>query len=101
MIDLKTQVLIIGGGVTGTGIARDLSLRGVDCVLVEKRDINSGASGSNHGLLHSGARYDSNDLNAARECQEENRRETHPHKLQVIPKNFAFHTRAAKFQYES
>ena len=54
---LNTQVLIIGGGVTGTGIARDLALRGVKCILAEYRDINAGASGGNHGLLHSGARY--------------------------------------------
>lgn len=68
---MKTQVLIIGGGITGTGLARDLALRGVQCILVEKADINAGASGSNHGLLHSGARYVSNDPSAAKECREE------------------------------
>jgi len=67
----KTQVLIIGGGITGTGLARDLALRGVQSVLVEQYDINAGASGSNHGLLHSGARYVANDPSAARECKEE------------------------------
>lgn len=64
----KTQVLIIGGGATGTGLARDLSLRGVSCVVVEKKDLNAGASGGNHGLLHSGARYVASDPEAAREC---------------------------------
>jgi glycerol-3-phosphate dehydrogenase len=54
---ISTQVLIIGGGVTGSGLARDLALRGVRCLLVEKQDVNAGASGGNHGLLHSGARY--------------------------------------------
>ena len=68
---MKTQVLIIGGGVTGTGLARDLAMRGVSCVLAEKRDINAGASGGNHGLLHSGARYVSSDKDAAVECREE------------------------------
>jgi glycerol-3-phosphate dehydrogenase len=68
---LKTQVLIIGGGATGTGLARDLALRGVDCLLVEKKDINAGASGGNHGLLHSGARYVASDPEAARECRQE------------------------------
>ena len=53
---METQVLIIGGGVTGAGLLRDLALRGVDCLLAEKADINAGASGGNHGLLHSGAR---------------------------------------------
>ncbi|MFZ5572581.1 MAG: anaerobic glycerol-3-phosphate dehydrogenase subunit GlpA [Thermodesulfobacteriota bacterium] len=68
---LETQVLIIGGGATGTGLARDLALRGVHCVLAEKEDINAGASGANHGLLHSGARYVASDIEAARECRTE------------------------------
>jgi len=68
---LETQVLIIGGGITGVGLARDLALRGVHSVLVEKRDIAAGASGANHGLLHSGARYVRSDPSAAVECREE------------------------------
>ncbi len=68
---LNTQVLIIGGGATGTGIARDLALRGIQCILVEQDDINAGASGANHGLLHSGARYVSSDPDSAKECREE------------------------------
>ncbi len=68
---MNTQVLIIGGGATGTGIARDLALRGVQCMLVEKGDINAGTSGANHGLLHSGARYVSSDQGSATECREE------------------------------
>ncbi|MEA2040245.1 MAG: anaerobic glycerol-3-phosphate dehydrogenase subunit A [Thermodesulfobacteriota bacterium] len=71
-LKFQTQVLIVGGGATGTGLARDLALRGVHCILAEKGDINAGASGSNHGLLHSGARYVSTDPAVARECREEN-----------------------------
>jgi glycerol-3-phosphate dehydrogenase len=70
---LDTQVLIIGGGATGTAVARDLALRGVACVVVERDDINTGASGRNHGLLHSGARYVANDAEAAAQCQTEGR----------------------------
>ena len=69
---MRTQALIIGGGVTGTGLARDLALRGVKVLLVEQRDINAGASGRNHGLLHSGGRYVSTDPAAAKECHQEN-----------------------------
>ena len=69
---MDTQVLIIGGGVTGTGLARDLALRGIECVLAEKQDLNAGASGGNHGLLHSGARYIASDPAAAAECRREN-----------------------------
>ncbi len=70
---LQTRVLIIGGGITGAGLARDLAMRGVDAVLVERKDLNAGASGANHGLLHSGARYVSDDPANARECYAENR----------------------------
>lgn len=70
---VKTRVLVIGGGATGTGVARDLALRGIDCLLVERRDITAGASGANHGLLHSGARYVSSDPVSASECAREGR----------------------------
>jgi glycerol-3-phosphate dehydrogenase len=69
---LETEVLIIGAGVTGTGLARDLALRGIPSIVVEKRDVNAGASGGNHGLLHSGARYVTTDPIAAHECHLEN-----------------------------
>ena len=68
---MQTQVLIIGAGITGTGLARDLALRGIASIVVDRGDFNSGASGSNHGLLHSGARYVAADPEAARECREE------------------------------
>ncbi|MFU8769078.1 MAG: anaerobic glycerol-3-phosphate dehydrogenase subunit A [Desulfotignum sp.] len=68
---MEVQVLIVGGGATGTGIARDLALRGVTSLVVEKSDINAGASGGNHGLLHSGARYVFNDAHSAKECRSE------------------------------
>ncbi|CAK7012460.1 MAG: Anaerobic glycerol-3-phosphate dehydrogenase subunit A [Desulfovibrio sp.] len=67
----KTDVLVIGGGATGAGIARDLALRGVSCIVADWRDLAAGASGGNHGLLHSGARYVKSDGEAAAECREE------------------------------
>lgn len=78
---LQSEVLIIGGGATGVGLMRDLSLRGIPCLLIEKGDFCSGASGRNHGLLHSGARYVVSDPEAARECIAENRilRKIAPH----------------------
>jgi glycerol-3-phosphate dehydrogenase len=69
---LQTQVLIVGAGVTGAGLARDLALRGVSAIILEKGDFNAGASGANHGLLHSGARYVESDPAAACECRREN-----------------------------
>ncbi len=70
---IETDVIIIGGGATGAGTARDLSMRGVRCVLIEKNDIASGATGRNHGLLHSGARYAVKDHESAHECIRENK----------------------------
>ena len=78
---IQTEVLIIGGGVTGVGISRDLALRGIPSVLIEKGDLASGASGRNHGLFHSGGRYAVSDPEAARECIGEKRhlRKIAPH----------------------
>nr|WP_318384131.1 anaerobic glycerol-3-phosphate dehydrogenase subunit A [uncultured Enterobacter sp.] len=66
------DVIIIGGGATGAGIARDCALRGLRVVLLERHDIATGATGRNHGLLHSGARYAVTDQESARECISEN-----------------------------
>lgn len=66
------DVIIIGGGATGAGIARDCALRGLRAVLLERHDIATGATGRNHGLLHSGARYAVTDNESARECIAEN-----------------------------
>ncbi|QIZ48790.1 anaerobic glycerol-3-phosphate dehydrogenase subunit A [Dickeya zeae] len=68
----ETDVVIIGGGATGAGTARDCALRGLRCLLLERHDIATGATGRNHGLLHSGARYAVTDAESARECIEEN-----------------------------
>jgi glycerol-3-phosphate dehydrogenase len=72
-MDSRPDVLVIGGGATGTGIARDLALRGVDVTLVDRDGVAAGTSGRSHGLLHSGARYAEADGPEARACLEENR----------------------------
>jgi glycerol-3-phosphate dehydrogenase len=72
MQKINTEILVIGGGATGVGVARDLAMRGFKITLVEKGDLTHGTTGRYHGLLHSGARYAVRDLHAARECIEEN-----------------------------
>jgi glycerol-3-phosphate dehydrogenase len=69
---IQTDILVIGGGATGTGVLRDLAMRGFRCVLVERRDLSYGTTGRFHGLLHSGCRYVVKDPNTAKECYEEN-----------------------------
>jgi glycerol-3-phosphate dehydrogenase len=71
-VDLTVQALVIGGGATGTAVARDLAMRGISVCLLERDDLASGTTGHYHGLLHSGARYVTNDPVTARECAEEN-----------------------------
>lgn len=51
------DVIILGGGVNGAGIARDCALRGLRVLLVEKNDLAKGASGANTGMIHGGIRY--------------------------------------------
>ncbi|MCI0521738.1 MAG: anaerobic glycerol-3-phosphate dehydrogenase subunit A [Chloroflexi bacterium] len=72
MRTLQTEILVIGGGATGTGVLRDLAMRGFRALLVEKADLAYGTTGRFHGLLHSGARYAVKDSQAAHECILEN-----------------------------
>lgn len=50
-------ICIIGGGITGAGIARDAALRGLKTILVEKADFGSGTSSKSSKLVHGGFRY--------------------------------------------
>ena len=67
-----TDVLVIGGGMTGAGVLRDLAMRGIRAILIERGDLASGTTGRYHGLLHSGGRYVIKDPVSARDCATEN-----------------------------
>ncbi|WP_123534328.1 anaerobic glycerol-3-phosphate dehydrogenase subunit GlpA [Halosimplex salinum] len=67
------HIAVVGGGSTGTGVARDLAMRGFDVTLVEQGNLTHGTTGRMHGLLHSGGRYAVSDQASATECIEENR----------------------------
>jgi len=51
------DVLVIGGGITGAGVARDAALRGLSVALVEKDDFASGTSSKTSRMVHGGLRY--------------------------------------------
>ena len=51
------DVIILGGGVNGTGTARDCAMRGLRVLLLEKADYGVGASGNSSGMIHGGIRY--------------------------------------------
>jgi glycerol-3-phosphate dehydrogenase len=51
------DVLVIGGGITGCGVARDAAMRGLRVALAEQDDFASGTSGRSSRLIHGGIRY--------------------------------------------
>ncbi len=51
------DVIVIGGGITGAGAARDAALRGLSCLLLEKGDFASGVTSKSTRLIHGGLRY--------------------------------------------
>ncbi|HEX6536207.1 MAG TPA: glycerol-3-phosphate dehydrogenase [Gemmatimonadaceae bacterium] len=51
------DVLVIGGGITGAGVARDAAMRGLTVALVERDDFASGTSSRSSRLVHGGLRY--------------------------------------------
>jgi glycerol-3-phosphate dehydrogenase len=51
------DVLVVGGGITGAGVARDAALRGLRTALVEQDDFASGTSSRSSRLIHGGVRY--------------------------------------------
>jgi glycerol-3-phosphate dehydrogenase len=53
----RFDLVVIGGGVTGAGIARDAALRGLDVALVEAQDYASGTSSRSSKMIHGGLRY--------------------------------------------
>ncbi|MFT4946163.1 MAG: glycerol-3-phosphate dehydrogenase [Natronomonas sp.] len=67
------HVVVVGGGVLGTAIARDCALRGLEVTLVEQGTLAAGTTGSIHGLLYSGARFVESNPTGAMRCLKENR----------------------------
>lgn len=53
----RYDLVVIGGGVNGTGAFRDAVLRGLRCALVEQSDFGAGATGASSGMIHGGVRY--------------------------------------------
>jgi glycerol-3-phosphate dehydrogenase len=51
------DVVVIGGGIVGAGVAQDAATRGLSCLLVEKEDFASGTSSRTTKLIHGGLRY--------------------------------------------
>jgi glycerol-3-phosphate dehydrogenase len=66
------DVLILGGGIVGTGVARDAALRGLQVTLLERRTVGWGTSSRSSRLIHGGIRYlELGDLGLVREALHE------------------------------
>src|SRR6266699_6586039 len=54
---IEFDVIIVGAGINGAGIARDAAMRGLTVLLLDKGDIGSGTSSWSTRLIHGGLRY--------------------------------------------
>jgi glycerol-3-phosphate dehydrogenase len=88
LADTHFDVLVIGGGVTGAGVALDAASRGLRTALVERDDFASGTSSKSSKLVHGGLRYLQNgDIRLVYEALAERQRLRHnaPHLVEVLP----------------
>lgn len=86
--DERFDVLVIGGGVTGAGIARDAALRGLRTALIEAGDYASGTSSRSSKMIHGGLRYlAQGDVQLVREAASERQtlRRIAPHLARLTP----------------
>jgi glycerol-3-phosphate dehydrogenase len=82
------DVLVIGGGITGAGVALDAASRGLRTALVERRDLASGTSSKSSKLVHGGLRYlQQRDFRLVYEALHERQRlrKTAPHLVHLLP----------------
>jgi glycerol-3-phosphate dehydrogenase len=88
LTDGSYDVVIIGGGMAGAGVARDLALRGVSVALVDKSDFASGTTSRSSKLIHGGLRYlELLDFGLVRESlrERETLRRLAPHLVRPLP----------------
>lgn len=84
----KISVLIVGAGINGIGVFRDLALNGVDALLVERGDFCSGASAASSHMAHGGIRYlENGEFRLVREAVAERNRmiQNAPHLVEPLP----------------
>jgi glycerol-3-phosphate dehydrogenase len=82
------SVLIVGGGINGVGLFRELALQGVDALLVEKSDFCSGASSASTRVIHGGLRYlENGEFRLVKESLRERTRllKNAPHYVRPLP----------------
>jgi glycerol-3-phosphate dehydrogenase len=86
--DTEFDLVVIGGGITGVGVALDAASRGLTTALIEREDFASGTSSKSSKLVHGGLRYLQNgEIRLVYEALRERQRLLHnaPHLVQVLP----------------
>jgi glycerol-3-phosphate dehydrogenase len=86
--DAEYDVVVIGGGMAGAGVARDLALRGVSTALIEQGDFASATTSQSSKLIHGGLRYlELYDFSLVRESlrERETLRGLAPHLVRPLP----------------
>ena len=84
----NVSVLIVGGGINGAGLFRELALQGVDALLVDKSDFCAGASAASSRMIHGGLRYlEFGEFRLVRESLAERNRllQNAPHYVRPLP----------------
>jgi glycerol-3-phosphate dehydrogenase len=98
------DVLVIGGGITGTGIALDAATRGLSVALVEKDDFAAGTSGRSSRLVHGGLRYlEHGDVGLVRESLRERGTlyRLAPHLVRPVPMYMLAGSRRRRLTYRA
>jgi glycerol-3-phosphate dehydrogenase len=96
----QVPVLIVGGGINGVGLLRELALQGVRCVLVDRADFSAGATSKSSRMIHGGLRYLENREFALVEesLQERNRLLTNaPHFVSPLKTTIPLYSRLGGF----
>ncbi len=94
----RLDLLVVGGGIVGAGIARDAAMRGLHVGLVEQHDLASGTSSRSSRLLHGGLRYlAQGQMGLVREASREKRvlHRIAPHLAQPLPFLFPTYRRTS------
>ena len=84
----NVSVLIVGAGINGIGVFRDLALNGVDVLLIDRADFCSAASAASSHMAHGGIRYlENGEFRLVREAVQERNRliQNAPHLVKPLP----------------
>lgn len=94
------DVLILGGGINGAGVLRELAVNGVDALLVDKSDFAAGATSASSRMIHGGLRYlENGEFRLVRESLRERDRllRLAPHAVRPLPTTIPVFTRWSGF----